>query len=116
MDEQRLTLPAYHRYDLVLSCRKEVLLTKGFLKNIVEARDCLQVNRQALHLAVPQTAWSPAHSLAVFSVAHHLWGVSLLPSQDISHCLSANYQQRGDPGSACPLTNNPFGRIYHLVD
>lgn len=108
MDEQRLTLPAYHRYDLVLGYCKEVLLTK--------AKDCLQVNRQALHLAVPQTAWSPAHSLAVFSVAHHLWGVSLLPSQDISHCLSASYQQRGDPGSACPLTNNPFGRIYHLVD
>lgn len=81
MDEQLLTLPAYHRYDLVLGYCKEVLLTK--------AKDCLQVNRQALHLAVPQTAWSPAHSLAepwdlaVFSVAHHLWGVSLLPSQDI---------------------------------
>lgn len=89
MDEQLLTLPAYHRYDLVLSCCKEVLLTKGFLKNILKAKDCLQVNCQALHLAVPQTAWSPAHSLAepwdlaVFSVAHHLWGVSLLPSQDI---------------------------------
>lgn len=42
MDEQLLKLPAYHRYDLVLSCRKEVLLTKGSLKNIVKAKDCLQ--------------------------------------------------------------------------